>query len=156
MDERVVVDASVWISRLTPQDVNYSASSLWATHFTSKGGLLVVPKFLLIEVAGAISRLTGDSAVAKKIVANISKDKAMNFVSLNSMLVKNAIDIAATFKLRGSDAIYVALAHQRNIPLVSWDKEQLKRASSVLTATHTPDAYPFEEDTEEAEENDKS
>src|SRR6266702_5459004 len=67
MDERVVVDASVWISRLTPQDVNYSASSLWATHFTSKGGLLVVPKFLLIEVAGAISRLTGDSAVAKKI-----------------------------------------------------------------------------------------
>jgi len=34
-----------------------------------------------------------------------------------------------------------ALAQQLNIPLVSWDKEQLRKASNLLT-TYTPDTYP--------------
>ena len=37
---------------------------------------------------------------------------------------------------------YVALAHQLNIPLVSWDKEQIQKASSLIT-TYTPENYIF-------------
>ena len=39
-----------------------------------------------------------------------------------------------------ADAIYVAVAKQLNIPLISWDKEQLRKASSLLT-TYTPETY---------------
>jgi predicted nucleic acid-binding protein len=35
----------------------------------------------------------------------------------------------------------VVVAQQLNIPLVSWDKEQLRKASSILT-TYAPDRYP--------------
>ena len=57
-------------------------------------------------------------------------------------LVQIAIDVATDLQLRAGDAIYVALAHQLNIPLVSWDKEQLQKASTLVT-TYTPENYIF-------------
>ncbi|GAC1421889.1 MAG: hypothetical protein PVS3B3_01170 [Ktedonobacteraceae bacterium] len=39
-------------------------------------------------------------------------------------------------------ATYVAVAHQLSIPLISWDKEQLQKASKIIQ-TYTPDTYPF-------------
>ncbi len=35
------------------------------------------------------------------------------------------------------------LRPQVNLPLLSWDKEQLERAGNLLT-TYTPSTYPFE------------
>ena len=43
--------------------------------------------------------------------------------------------MAADHQLRGADAFYVAVAAQLNIPLVSWDREQLQRASALITTT---------------------
>ncbi len=61
---------------------------------------------------------------------------------LSTALLQAAIDISADLRLRGSDAIFVALAHQLSIPLVSWDREQFQRASPLIE-TYTPDAYQF-------------
>jgi hypothetical protein len=33
MDKLVVVDASVWVSAFTPQEVNHPASRLWIEHY---------------------------------------------------------------------------------------------------------------------------
>jgi predicted nucleic acid-binding protein len=54
----------------------------------------------------------------------------------------DAVEVAVKLQLRAGDAAYVAVAHRHNIPLISWDKEQLRKASS-LTTTYTPDEYPF-------------
>ena len=35
-------------------------------------------------------------------------------------------------RLRGADAVYVALALLMNSPLVTWDKEQLTRAAPII------------------------
>jgi predicted nucleic acid-binding protein len=56
--------------------------------------------------------------------------------------VQKAVDVAINLQLRAGDAIYVALARQLNIPLISWDKEQLQKASTIIT-TYTPDTYTF-------------
>jgi predicted nucleic acid-binding protein len=48
-----------------------------------------------------------------------------------------AARLAADLQLRGPDATYVAVAHHLNIPLVTWDKEQLHRAARLI-ATSTP------------------
>ncbi len=58
-------------------------------------------------------------------------------VSLDHSLGIQASKIAANHQLRGADALYVAVAAQLNIPLVSWDKEHLSRASNLIT-TYTP------------------
>lgn len=142
MDASVVVDASVWVSWLITQDANHVTSRLWMERYITIGGLLVAPALVLIEVAAAISRQTGQIGRAKEVAKNLSSVRAMRFVPLDSMLVWAAVDVAADLKLRAGDTTYVAVARQLNIPLVSWDKEQLWRAGS-LTRTYMPSDYPF-------------
>ena len=50
---------------------------------------------------------------------------------------ETAAAIAAQQFLRGADAVYVALAGQLRMPLVTWDKELLERAAAVVP-TLTP------------------
>ena len=149
MNTKVVVDASVWVSRLMPQEVNHNVSSLWTDRFTTLGGMLVAPVFLLIEVAASVSRQSRQPELSKQSVTDLQTDEAMSFVPLDSALVQTAIELASTLQLRAGDAIYVALAHQMNIPLVSWDKERLQRASRLI-ATYTPENYVFPDDSEKS------
>src|SRR5436309_3232653 len=125
MDARIVVDASVLISQLIPYDINHNPSLFWLNRFSADGGMLVAPVFLQIEVAAAISRLTGRPALARKALDDLVSTDRMTFVPLDSALVQSAIDVGTDLRLRAGDSIYVGLAHQLNIPLVSWDKEQL-------------------------------
>ena len=154
MNTKVVVDASLWVSRLMPQEVNHNASSLWTEQFTTLGGMLVAPVFLLIEVAASIARQSGQPDLSRQSVTDLQTDEAMSLIPLDSTLVETAIELASTLQLRAGDAIYVALAHQMSIPLVSWDKEQLQRASRLIT-TYTPENYVFPGDEEKSNEQSK-
>ncbi len=143
MDVMVVVDASIWVSQLRPQDVNHNASRLWMERYIAAGGLIVAPIFFLIEVAAAISRRTGEPALAKKAIEDLNSLNAIQYVPLDSMLIEVVIEIASDLQLRAGDATYVAVAHQLNLPLVTWDKEQLQRGA-ILLSTYTPITFPFE------------
>lgn len=140
MEKAVVVDASVWVSRLIPSDVNYDASHLWMEQYIITKKLMVSPAILLVEVAAAISRQTGNSALAKDAVIRLSNLNLMRIVPLDNKLIHLSVNITANLQLRAADAIYVAVANQLNIPLISWDKEQLRKASSLI-ATYTPETY---------------
>jgi predicted nucleic acid-binding protein len=142
MDVRVVIDASIWVSQFRFQDVNHAPTRLWMVQYTTVNGLMIAPAFLLIEVAAAISRRTGEPALAKKAIEDLNGADIIQFVATNTDLIQAAVDVAINLQLRAGDAIYVALAHQLNVPLVSWDKEQLQKASTIIT-TYTPATYVF-------------
>jgi len=110
--------------------------------YIAAGGLLVAPALLAIEVAASISRQTGELTLAKAEAKNLYSIPSIRLMSLDSELVWTAVDVAADLQLRAGDATYVAVAHQLNIPLVSWEKEQLQRARSLIV-TSTPDSYDF-------------
>lgn len=82
MHAAVVVDASVWVSRWMRRDVNHHASRLWIERYTMEGGLLIAPAFLLIEVAAAISRRTGDPTLAKGVIRDLYYFPATRILSL--------------------------------------------------------------------------
>ncbi len=134
MDKLVVVDASVWVSAFMPQDVNHPASRLWIEHYISEGGLIVAPTFLMIEVAAA----------GRGAVKGLYYVPAMRWRSPDPELFWAEVEVAADLQLRAGDASYVTLARQLNIPLVSWDREQLQKADNLI-ATYTPSNYPFQE-----------
>ena len=150
MSTTVVVDASVWVSWLITSDVNHESSLLWIVRYLDEGGLLVAPALMLIEVAAAISRQLRDSNLARETVKNLSDAREIRIDSMDTTLIWAAVEVATNLQLRAGDATYVALAHQLNIPLVSWDKEQLQRAGS-LVATYTPGEYPFSEEVQKEE-----
>jgi predicted nucleic acid-binding protein len=138
----VVVDASVWVSWLQPQDVNHHASHFWMGRYNITQGKLVAPTILLVEVAAAVSRRTGQAALARQAVNSLTSISEMPLLPLDFTLVQTAVDIATDLQLRAGDAAYVAAAYQLGIPLISWDREHLQRASRIIT-TYSPITYPF-------------
>lgn len=52
---------------------------------------------------------------------------------LDEVLGIRAMELAARLMLRGSDAVYVALAESLGLPLVTWDRQVLARGPAVVT-----------------------
>jgi predicted nucleic acid-binding protein len=131
-----VVDASVWMGRLVPQDVHYASSRHWLEVYTARGGLLVAPILLLAEVAGAIARRLGSVELAERATQVLLQVPGLRLVPLDAQMGQASAQLAAEFGLRGADATYVAVAHHLGVPLVTWDRQQGERAAervSVLT-----------------------
>ena len=130
-----VVDASVWVSRLVSADVHHAASRTWLETHAASGGQFITPTLALSEIAGAISRRTGDPRSAHDAVAIITRLPTLRLVSVDHNLAQAAARLAADHALRGADAVYVALALEFSLPLITLDNEQLTRSSDVITAS---------------------
>lgn len=135
----VVVDASVWAAFFLTADSSHAASYTWLDRHTAAGGWVVSPSILLTEVAAAISRRLGSQAgshAALSAVSTISRLSQAKIVPMDEVLMGKATELAANLGLRGADSIYVATALQLGLPLLTWDNEQLTRATGVITALH--------------------
>jgi predicted nucleic acid-binding protein len=99
--------------------------------------LIVAPVVLLAEVAGAISRRTGRPRLANHAVDALLALPGLRLVALDSRLGTAASRLAAELGLRGTDALYVAVAHHLRLALVSWHDERRERARRVVEA-HVP------------------
>jgi predicted nucleic acid-binding protein len=133
----MVVDASVWVSSLMPQDVHHQASRAWLDQYLSDGRIMVAPVLLLSEVAGAVARLKGDSQSGRQAFRDLLDVPRLRLVDHDAGFGRAAAELAADLRLRGADAIYVAAARLLHIPLVTWDREQQQRAGAVI-AVRTP------------------
>ncbi len=131
-----IVDASVWVSRFVPADVHHAQSRHWLEAHLANGRRVLAPTLLLVEVAGAIGRRTRDPAVARRVVDSLRALPGLTWVGLPGEIRDHAADLAVDLRLRGADAVYVAIADRLRVPLVTWDAEQLARASArVFTLT---------------------
>mgnify|MGYP005726846879 CR=1 FL=1 len=133
----IVTDASVWVSHLIAQEIHHSVSRQWLTAVVHKNITIAAPALLLAEVGGTIARRTGDSDLGRKAVSHILATPNVRLVYTDSTLGLLAAELATARRLRGADALYVAVAHHLKIPLASWDQEQISRASNLVTA-YTP------------------
>ena len=89
-----------------------------------------------MECAAAIARATDDEHLAEQLVTLIEALPGIALIPLSRDLTHRAAEIAIRHRLRGADAVYVAVAEQSGSSLVSWDQEMLKRArAAVVTAT---------------------
>ena len=128
----VVMDASVWVARLVPQDAFHTAVRDWLDVQRAYETLLAAPGLLLAEVAGAVRRRTGDRDLAKQCIAVLQGLPEVRLVEMDRLLMQHAADLAAQHGLRGADACYVAVAASLNIPLATLDDDQRQRAASLV------------------------
>lgn len=140
---QVVVDASVWVSIIMRQDTNHAQSFAWWQRYVGSGGLIFAPELLLVEVSAAVGRRTQHQQLAVQAVTFLQQATGLQFVAVDTNLILDAADLAGRLNIRAADAIYVATAHQKALPLVSWDNEQLNRATTVLLHGFTPNLFPF-------------
>ena len=128
----MVVDASVVVSHLVPQEAGHDVSRRWVERHIGAGGLVIAPVLLLPEVAGAIARRTGRPELARRAVDALLRLASLRLLALDETLARAAASVAAQLRLRGADAVYIAAASELRVPLVTWDAEQRERAAGVV------------------------
>jgi predicted nucleic acid-binding protein len=90
-----------------------------------------VPTLLLEEIASAVARASNDAAGALQYVAATAALPHLTLGGLTPALARRAAELAATYRLRGADAVYLAVARRYATTLVSRDDEQLTRGTRV-------------------------
>ena len=128
----LVLDASVWVSRLVEQDEMHSVVKSWMNEQRDAGTVFISPVFLLAEVGGAITRRTGEPSLGKRAIAALEDLPGLRLVAMDKELMLTAARLATDLGLRGADSIYVAVAYQLDLPLVSLDIDQQQHAESQV------------------------
>lgn len=124
MRRGVVLDASVLVARLIPQDEFHHSVKTWLYEQAQLGRYFVSPLFALAEVAGAMTRRTGRPDLAHRAIQSLASLSILTFVSLEDRLLEMAANLAAELGLRAADATYVAMAAYLNLPLCTLDEDQ--------------------------------
>ena len=130
--QAVVIDASVWVSRLLPNDPNNQAAANWINNHIMSGNVFAAPALLAVEVAAAVYRRTKSTLGAQTAVNQLYDLPAMQLAPMDQMLIDEAAALSANLGVRGADALYVALAKQLGVPLVSFDNEQLALSMGLI------------------------
>lgn len=132
-----VIDASVYVALVNAQEPGHEASLAWYRRAIEQRATLVAPNIILAEVAAALSRGLGDPSLAVRAVGQLQRSRIITLAPVSHPLAEMAADIAARHRIRGCDALYVALAKQTGENLVTLDQQQLARGAAVVV-THAP------------------
>ncbi len=136
----MIIDASVWVARFLEVDRHHESAMSCITVLLEREYRLVIPVLAWPEVAGAIARRTGAAEDGYAAVNIIRALRWIESIPMDNSLAQEAAKIASTRKLRGADAVYVALAATYREPLITLDTEMLERARSVAEV-FTPEQW---------------
>ena len=137
MTSLYTVDASVFLNAFNPYEAGHEDSNRLLARLQERAVPIIVPTLLLPEVAAAVGRGREDEDLARQFAHSLSRLPHLVWVPLDAALARQAVDVAARHRLRGSDAVYAAVALRFGCTLVTLDREQRERASRALSA-HYP------------------
>lgn len=131
----------MWVSWLVAGDTHYAATRHWLSPYLRAGGEIAGPTLLLAEVAGPVVRRTGRPTRALRALKDLRSLTLLHLAPVDDSLALAAAQLAIDLRLRGADAVYVAMAQRLGVPLITWDEEQQSRAA-VAIAVYTPANAP--------------
>jgi predicted nucleic acid-binding protein len=136
----MIVDASVWVARFLDADRYHDVAMACITALLERESRLVIPVLAWPEVAGAIARRTGATEDGLDAVGIIRTLRWIDSIPMDESLAHEATKIASSRRLRGADAVYVALAVMRRMPLITLDAEMLERTRGMAEVV-TPEQW---------------
>jgi predicted nucleic acid-binding protein len=126
------VDASVFLNGFNPYEPGHEESRRLLAQMQEQAVPIVVPTLLLPEVAAVISRGREDAGLARRFSATLRRLPHVVMIPVDDTLADQAADVAAQYRLRGSDAVYAAVALRFGSTLVTLDREQRERVVEVI------------------------
>ncbi|GAB4537693.1 MAG: type II toxin-antitoxin system VapC family toxin [Anaerolineae bacterium] len=136
MASTYTVDASVFLNAFNPYEAGHETSYRLLTCLQERATPIIVPTLLLPEVAAAVSRGREDEELARQFAVALSRLPHLVWVSLDATLAQQAVGVAARYRLRGSDAVYAAVALRFGSTLITLDNEQRERLAGALPVRH--------------------
>ncbi len=132
MSAPVTIDASVFVNAFSATEKGSEKSWKFLLELREGDTPIIVPTLLLAEVVASIARKQNNTEQALNWMMEIQRIPNITFISLDESLVETAANLAAHYRLRGSDAIYAAVAKRFATELISLDKEHLERVKKVV------------------------
>jgi predicted nucleic acid-binding protein len=137
----LTIDASVFVSALSPLETKGQESLRLIDALRDTPRLVILPTLVRPEIAGAVNRLTGDQDLAREAAGMEFLPTSTLYVTLDQKLAEEAAELAVGAGLRGADAVYAATARRFDAVLVTLDSEQRNRLPSDIAAL-----WPWEVD----------
>lgn len=133
MNSPVTIDASIFISAFTPSEEEHEASKEFMRGVRDSHTPIIVPTLVIPEIAAAFGRGQGKPDLGYSYAIKVSQLPNVTLIDLDESLADTAANLAAHYRLRGSDAVYAAVAKRFATDLVSLDKEHLERVKKVVS-----------------------
>jgi len=133
MNSPVTIDASVFVSAFTPTEPAHQASKAFMLGVREQSIPIIVPVLVLPEISAALSCGQGKPELGLSFVQELRNFPNTTFIDVDESVANLAVDVAANNRLRGSDAVYAAVALRFGTELITLDKEQLDRLPKVLS-----------------------
>lgn len=133
----IVLDASVWISSIRDNELHHDVSRRWRAGWRDGANPIVVPAHFLAEVASSTARACDSEADGLSAMRDVLEEPLVTIAPLTETLAQAAARAAARCRIRAGDALYVALAQELDVLLVTWDQQLLDRAR-VLVDVQVP------------------
>ena len=140
MTRPYTIDASVFLNAFNPAEAGHAESNQLLALLRAQTLPIIVPTLILPDVAATISRVHGDAGLARKFANQLSRLPNLMLITLDLVLAQQAAEVAAQHRLRGSDAVYAAVALRFGTVLVTLDREQHDRVTSVMTTYYPSEA----------------
>lgn len=134
------VDASVFLNAFNPYEAGHEESHRLLGRFQEEATPIIVPSLLLPEVAATIGRGREDEALAREFASALSRLPHLLWIPMDMTLAHRASAVAAQYRLRGSDAVYAAVALRFGSTLITLDRERRERVSDALPALYPAEA----------------
>jgi predicted nucleic acid-binding protein len=126
------IDASVHLNALNPNEDGSTESQAFLARIYQDGLPVYSPTLLLVEVAAAIARVFNNPAQGIALSQALRLLPGNTWIPLDDVLADEASRLGAEQRLRGSDAVYAAVARRHQTTLVTVDRQQLERLSPIL------------------------
>lgn len=133
MSNPLTIDASVFVNAFSATEEGSENSWQFLLGLRENNIPIIVPALLLAEVVASIARKQNNTEQALNWMLEIQRIPNITFVSLDESLAETAANLAAHYRLRGSDAVYAAVAKRFATDLVSLDREHLDRLKKVVS-----------------------
>ena len=133
MNSAVTVDASVFVNAFSPDESGSNESAEFLHSLQTSGIPIIQPTLFFPEVVASIARKQDDGDIALELAAELKKFPRLTLIDLDDELADYASEIAAKYRLRGSDSVCAAVALRFGTKLITLDREQLERLPKVLS-----------------------
>jgi len=126
------IDASVIISAVSPKEPYFSKSKDFLTQIRERNLKVFLPEIIIPEITSGLLRAIGDSKIAQELALSFRSVPNFSFVTVDSRLANLASWVICKTGLKSADAIYVALAYNYNLELITLDKEQFEKGKKLV------------------------
>ena len=127
------IDASVFINAARKSEKHSDRSRQFLQQISSEKLSIFLPEIVIPEIMSGIMRSSKNEVLAENVVSAIRDLPNTIFVAISRNISDQAIKVIKETKLKSADAIYVALAINYNLTLVTLDKEQLSKGATLVS-----------------------